>query len=152
MTTPVDDLAVGQWIAITDMQEEQPDWSPFAMFRPQPRHVTGQPLKIVAMSLPFLAVTDGMRRFPIDVREVKVKKLEPRYVKAMKASQKDWEPERTTRSAFTVAEPEKPKEKSKGMNGLCPVCESRLIQRKTDGEWFLACRECGFEGTLGKDH
>jgi hypothetical protein len=150
MTTPVDDLQVGQWVAIVSSHEEEHDHSPWAMFRSRPKEqVTGQPLKIVAMSLPFLAVTDGYRRFPIDVREVQVKKLDPKYVKAMKAKQRDYEP---VGNSFAVPEPDKPKAESSGKHGLCPMCQSRLIKRKTDGDWFLACRECGFQGTLPKDH
>jgi hypothetical protein len=146
--TPVDDLQVGQWIAIVGAKDAEPEFSLFGMCRPKSRDVvTGQPLKIVAMSLPFVAVTDGYRRFPIDVREIQVKKLDPKYVKAMKAKQSEWEPD-----GFAVPEPEKPKSESTGRHGLCPMCGDRLIQRKSDGDWFLACRQCGFQGTLPKDH
>lgn len=146
--TPIDDLHVGQWIAVVGEKKEEPDCNPFSLFRPSKRDmVTGQPLQIVALSLPFIAVTDGHRRFPLDVREVEVKKLHRKYVQSMKARQKDWEPE-----GFAVPEPEKAKEESTGKHGLCPMCGDRLIQRKSQGDWFLACRECGFEGTLPKDH
>ena len=146
--TPVDDLRVGQWIAVVDQKKDEGEQGFFWMTRSRTKKlVTGQPLKIVAMSLPFIAVTDGFRRFPVDVREATVRKLDAKYVRAMKANQKDWELD----ASFAVAEPGKPKGESKGRHGLCPMCGDRLIQRKSDGDWFLACRECGFEGTLPKD-
>lgn len=153
MTTPIDDLHVGQWIAVVESAEHETDFNPFSMFAPTPRSkVTGQPLKIVAISLPFLAVSDGHRRFPIDVREVQVKKLHKKYVECLKARQAI-EERPNSGPTFAVAETEKAAEKKpEGKFGLCPVCGDRLIQRKSTGDWHLACRECGFEGGYGKDN
>jgi hypothetical protein len=90
--TAVDDLKVGMFVAIVGDYEpkgwREPEMSPFFSMcygeptKPKPR-ATGQPLQIVAISLPFLAVTDGEKKYPIDVRECQLQRLSPAYVRAM---------------------------------------------------------------------
>lgn len=144
MSTPIDDLHVGQWIAVVgDKVEPEPNMFGYAYRRDV---VSGQPLQIIAISLPFLAVTNGHMRFAIDVREFDVKLLHRKYVEMMKGH---WIDEEHSREG--VAEKPKP-EPTKSTEGMCPVCGDRLIRRLGDDRcWHLFCRECGFQGSRGKD-
>lgn len=146
--TPVDDLHVNQWVTIVDQREEEP--SPFDFFGSSRRNlVSGQPLQIVAISLPFIAVTDGMRRLPIDVREVNLRVLHKKYVESMRSSRI----EQNTNQQCVAPEPAKENTGPVGIFGQCPVCGDRLVKRIREGsrEWILAYRQCGFEGNFGKD-
>lgn len=89
MPTRVDDLRVGMWVAVTATEEDVGPAMGFGTFgfgRGKPSlapEVDGKPLKIVAMSLPFVCVTDGYHRHALDVRTVVFQKLSPRYVKSL---------------------------------------------------------------------
>lgn len=155
--TPEDDLKVGQWIAIvTEIvadTSEGPEWSPFGWGHSPRResNVDGRPLRILAISLPFIAVTDGMNRFPIDVRESKVTKLSSSYVKAMARQQLPRHQqgrsicETLSANRFVISEPPERISEEKPERA-CPLCGDRLIERHREKVWFLACRLCGFEG------
>lgn len=146
--TREDDLKVGMWVAIThETPQDEAPHSPFGFGYPPPRNpqpnVDGCPLKIVAISFPFVAVTDGTNRFPIDVRETKVTKLDRKYVNAMTLPRRPGHP-----TAYCVDEPP-PRTPEPLRDGLtCPLCQERLIERHRDSTWRLACRQCGFEGGL----
>lgn len=142
--TPIDDLHVGQWIAIVEDKVE-PKIGIFG-YAHQRNVVSGQPLQIIAISLPFLAVTDGQMRFAIDVREMAVKKLHRKYVEVMKGR---WIDEEHSREGVAEIHESRPNTSTEGM---CPYCGDRLIQRLgEDRAWYLFCRECGFQGSRGKD-
>lgn len=159
--TPEDDLRVGQWVAIhhdvpkdNGREEDSPFF--FGYRQPQQSSVDGKPLKILALSLPFVAVTDGEQRFPVDVRETKLIKLSPKYVKMMNRRAVRHQPLASDpfRGAldgagrYAISEPAKAAKAAKDETPerACPLCRSRLIERLRDGRWFLACRQCGFEG------
>lgn len=148
--TPEDDLRVGQWVAIhhdVPKDDGREEASPFFFgYRQQPQSsVDGKPLKILALSLPFVAVTDGDERFPIDVRETKLITLSPKYVKAMNRQAIRHSIQESASVKYSICEPRK-KLKDETPERACPLCRSRLIERLRDSRWFLACRQCGFEG------
>ncbi|QDU61261.1 hypothetical protein Pan216_21150 [Planctomycetes bacterium Pan216] len=140
MSTPIDCLREGQWIAITDERDETSScWNDSYIFhspRPKKKNITGEPLRIEAISLPFLLVNDGQHLFAIDVRRVEVTLLRHRYAKILRPStEKD-----------VVQMPIK-----QAQSKLCPLCQEKMIERMRGiGEWMLACKQCGFEGKVAK--
>jgi hypothetical protein len=146
--TPVDDLKPGMFVAIVDREDSAPEPSGFTMVysgfgeTSYSRHSSpssdGQPLEIIAMSLPFICVTDGKRRFAIDVRTTYLKKLDPRYVKAMTEEQREAE--------FTATRKRKKRESAEHDSSRCSRCGGRLVQRLVkpgSGEWLDFCPQCG---------
>jgi hypothetical protein len=84
--TRADDLKPGMYVAI--IYRAQPDTEPYTnMFgqtvRPTVYSYDGQPLKILAVSLPFVCVQYEGKQFALDIREIAVQRLTPQYVKAM---------------------------------------------------------------------
>ena len=150
MPIRLDDLRVGKWVAIeSDAAEpvENPfgDYSFFGRQAKKGSLVNGQPLQIKAISLPFLAVTDGNHRFSLDTREVRVCLLDSKYVKAMTQEK----PVGT--KARGVAVPERRRKKKPATQvqttcRICPECQAILREVNQSGEWFFRCNECGFLG------
>jgi hypothetical protein len=145
--TPVDDLKPGMFVAVVYREEATPppSWGPMYIESGSYRTSSspalgsnGQPLEILAMSLPFICVTDGKHRFAIDVRTTELKKLDPRYVKAMTEEKREVE--------FTHTRRRKKKAKDSPDSSKCPRCGSRLVQRVCkpgSGEWVDHCPQCG---------
>lgn len=142
-------LHVHNWIAVVAHREEpQQSAGPFGFALPT-ISFSGQPLKILAMSYPFLSVTDGRVRYALDVREWGVRKLSDSYVKKMAgrfSSQHDGqmglcEVDSSFGSSKKVME---------NPIGRCPLCGEKLHdkQRAGEGFWFKACGNCGFEGGM----
>lgn len=154
MPIPIDDLSVGQWVFITDSESIES----YSFFGDQSRTVypvDGRPLKIKAISLPFIVVTDTDQRYnaAIDTREVDLTRADAKYVKAMtgRAASRGGRTTATFRADGSEAavEAEKKKEKSEPEPMACPVCQERMVERLipgTDGDWMLHCKQCGFEG------
>lgn len=127
--TAIDDLKVGMWIAVTKLHYSQCEWGH------GPVAYGGEPLRILAISLPFLCVHDGEKVISLDCRIVEVQKLTPQYVRAMRQVQ--------------VRPPQVRRKRRKRDPMLCPRCRcGRLIQRATtqSGEvvWDLYCTQCGY--------
>jgi hypothetical protein len=129
MSTAVDDLKVGEHIAVV---EDKRDWDD----RERASTFNGKPLKILAISLPFLSVSDGQRVFAIDVRAWGVRRLDKKYVKVM------------------AEEAPKRKKKIKPDPKTCPRCGERMVERLDQSveRWFLVCRSCGHRDSAGKVH
>lgn len=128
--TAVDDLEVGQWVAIT--QEYDPQ---VGFFGGQINNVTGTPLKILAISLPFICVKDaGDKEWALDVRRFSLQKLSEEYVAAMQGKS---------------PEEMKPAEQKVGPYGNCPICREPLKHRLLEGEreWKYVCDGCDFQAT-----
>lgn len=91
--TPADDLRPGMWVAIVGREEPEEEtsgqWSftawPMARSTRSTVAYTGEPLQILAISLPFLCVFGGGKRFAIDLRSRDVQRLSKRFVRAMLA-------------------------------------------------------------------
>ena len=147
MTTRVDDFVVGRWYAITREPEVQEEFNPFFQRR-HSTHVNGRPLKLLAMSLPFVVFTDGRETMTIDTRIFEFIRLDPKYVRAVGIRT-----ERRDGNRVVVLDQRSRKKRHENREGCCPVCGCRLRQRFRDQSegWLLACPECGFEGGLPKD-
>ncbi len=144
-----DDLTVGQWVAVEREISDEPcsDGGPFWFGWNGRREskVDGTPLRIVAISLPFVCVTNGRRRFVLDTREVVFCRLTPKFVKSLSANRIY-----DDSGAFVVRD-DAPKQRvnTEKPERACPVCSDRLIERYAAGVWCLACRQCGFTGGRG---
>lgn len=130
--TAIDDLKVGMWIAVTKLHHEQCE----SFWGHRPVAYGGEPLRVLAVSLPFICVHDGEKAISLDCRIIEVQKLTPKYVRAMRLIQQ--------------APPQRAKRKRRKRDPmLCPRCRcGRLIQRATtqSGEvvWDLYCTQCGY--------
>lgn len=139
--TAIDDLKPGQYIAVTKRYVEDDVPNPFGFFMPrQPLSFSGVPVKIITISLPFLAVEDKNGRVSsIDVREWGVQRVSRQYAEAFD------QPEPTSkRTSFT----KRRKKKSKPDPRDCPRCGERMIQRMIAGTsrgFVVVCPCCGFE-------
>lgn len=131
MTAP-DDLHVNQWIAV--VKAPQPaSRSFFGWSEPddEPTPYNGQPLKILAISFPFICVTDGTNRGALDVRAIQVQAVGEKYAQAMMG---------------TPSQTKKRREKDNLPGTSCPRCRGRLKQTLKEGEseWKERCEECGW--------
>lgn len=149
--TAVDDLKVGQWIALTYVENPQV----FMFFGGQPManhpQVDGVPLEVMAISLPFVCVSNGRFRFSIDVRRCRFQRVSRRYVDLM------FNMEGLTINGIAAVEDdlaEVPVEEVESNPRACPMCGERMVERLDPDtrDWFVACRQCGFQGTIPKDN
>lgn len=128
--TPIDDLNVGDVIAVVCRKSMPDDEEGF----------TGQPLRILAISLPFIACTDEEMCCSIDLRAWGVQRMTPEYYMAVRAFKQARE------DCRDCQDEEKPEE----WDDLCKRCGDRLVQRvilKPEGsEWHYYCRQCEFDG------
>lgn len=146
MSIPADALHVGQWVVIewAVVEEEQASPTLFGLpFRQANRgddiQVDGRPLKILGISLPFLAVTDGKQRFPVDLRECGVRLAHRKYVEAMLVD----------RQSDLVA-----RQTDKTNKHTCPICGGCMVERLVAGSgrgWRLVCKQCGGEAGPSQD-
>lgn len=133
--TPVDDIRVGMFVAICQYrgQEQAYPWEGCQ----EPRF-DGAPLEVLEVCLPFLCVTDGRKRFAVDVRLWGVQKVSPKYAAAMQT------PESAGKARFLKG---KRKKKPKPDPRSCPRCHTRMVERLivevTGNHWRLVCPECG---------
>lgn len=146
--TPIDSLYVGNWIAITRVVPEEREYSMFMpwAFNSNDNHppVDGRPLRILAISLPFICVTDGRYKFSLNVRRCEVQKLHRTYVRQMFGALVSY----AGVAACELDEDEEDEDTPDDKTGCCPVCGGHLIQLLHEGSnvWMLACKECGFQG------
>lgn len=140
----VDDLHVGNWIALSGDKHEpsQSHW-----FGPPPPsiHYSGEPCQIIAISLPFLCVwlPKHDKADTIDVRRYNVVKLHRTYVRRML--------ELPTLTVPNLTDDVSAELIDEGGDGLCPNCGHSLRERMIAGDeigWHLHCIECGFKGML----
>lgn len=81
--TPIDDLNEGQWIAIHSEKVTEEDYCQCGCGKRLTRGVIadGAPLQVIAISLPFILVEEGDKKYTVDVRRTNVVKLTKKYVK-----------------------------------------------------------------------
>jgi predicted RNA-binding Zn-ribbon protein involved in translation (DUF1610 family) len=137
--TAPEDLKIGQHVAIVKMKIELPECS-MPWERPQHIRYDGVPLRILAVSLPFVSVTNGRSVIALDLREVDVRRLTPHYVKQM------------TSTSEVRSRKQKNKKRKKDARA-CPRCEGRMIERLIveagkENTWVLVCPQCGLSGDL----
>lgn len=135
--TPVDDLNVGDWIAVVDqLVDPEPSQSPWEMITANCRPTyDGSPWRIKAISLPFIAVTDGKRNCALDVRRWAVQRVSKKYADSMYGK-----PAVKKKRVRVVVEEHNPQADE------CPKCRQRLVQRlifeNGEGHWREMCRSC----------
>lgn len=127
---------VNQWIAIDEYVGEDivTPWG--QVVKPQ---FDGTPLQVLAVSMPFLCVTDGKGVFSIDSREYGFSILKTPYVKRMTSHLSNKPPK--------IKLPGQPRKKRKKDPRDCPRCGSRRVERlSAPGKWIPFCPECGLGG------
>jgi hypothetical protein len=112
MKSQVDDLKVGMWVAVTKNYKY-----------PERVEYNGCPMKIIAISLPFLCLSDGKDSLDtLDVRHIDLVRLNHRYVKAMLGVKKEKQIKKV----------------------ICKRCHcDSFVQRSIGNGFQLVCRECG---------
>ena len=141
--TPVDDLKPGMWVAVVaKRQEEAPGYDDWPMFsQPKSQVFDGFPLRVLAISLPFMAVQRGNQIQSIDLRKFSVQKLTRSYVE----SASEFMPEIKGKMKSKRRRKQKPDPRA------CLRCGAKVIQRRVISPdparqaWFNACSECGFD-------
>ena len=162
INTPVDDLKIGDWVALVaqkNLRTKYDEDDQFGLFATQSQRqpdFNGRPAKIVAISLPFIAVWYEGSDFnagidTVDVRRFELKKLNKHYVKIMKnapqyhhdqmASLRERKARRKRKSKSNLDSSPLPK---------CPRCshpmrKQRLIEPGS-GKWVFVCDNCGLQG------
>lgn len=156
--TKVDDLSPKDWIAITAAHiPEEPGYDGMAFFMPRgrrPMRMTGAPLFVVAINLPFICVKDGSDKvFAIDVRVCEFQRLDAKYVGAMVGRELEKPKSKKRRKAEAELERQ-----------FCPRCKQRMVERlhvpkkppttgteishdmKLPTLWYYFCKNCGWGG------
>jgi hypothetical protein len=139
--TAVDDLKPGMWVAvIAKREEESPVYSDFPFFSQPKSHVfDGFPLRILAVSLPFVAVDRGGSVQSIDIRKFTVQELNRQYVNV------------AAEFMPAIKVKRKRRRKEKPDDRQCQRCGARIIQRRmisadpAKQSWFYVCSGCGRE-------
>lgn len=127
MTLRADDMKVGQWVAVSRSTEMV--YGPFGGSTVEDRMVTGVPMQIVAISLPWICVRVDGRRFPIDTRICQFQLLHRSYVNSLKG---------IGRSDGPFVDEDEVVSPSRSGGGCCPMCGERLVERLTEnanGVW-----------------
>ncbi len=147
MPLQVDDMHVGQWIAVIGEASSQHDDNPFSFMRPRCTRVDGRPLKVMAVTPPFVAVDDGISKYALDTRELTFTRLDKRYVNQMSAHGRRAVINENGGVLILDRAPIKKSETKDHRD--CPNCgESRLRQVHRAGIWKLVCPVCSFEGGM----
>lgn len=132
--TPIDDIRIGNHIALVDYRG--PDRCNRGG-QPKPMRFDGDPLEVVAISLPFLAVVNGPHLLTIDTRMYDVQKLKPHYVRTV--------------HRFVDSMPSEEEIEARHPDPRrCVRCGERLRHRndkQTKFEWRLICPNCGNDQT-----
>jgi len=123
-----DDVSAGMWVVVSGrldgVDESGGDYS-------------GVPVKVLAVSLPFIAVQSPAGPHSVDLRKWVVSKVTRQYVRAMLEDRQ--QPRRCRRG-----------EEDNGGDGgwpRCVVCGERMQERLAEpGRWRYHCGNCGADG------
>jgi hypothetical protein len=137
MFLPEDDLRPGLVVAVAGCADPVPQPGDYAM-PPQPMAYHGCPLRILAVSLPFIVVSTGAGVLSVDTRRWKLIRVSTAYVRACQMA-----------IAGNVAPPllparRRPVTVPMQLTGCCPFCHAKLRQRWLgSGRWETICPDCG---------
>ena len=145
---PVQNIRPGMYVAVHrsvyDDADDATQWTPFGPQTVRRENIyTGTPLKVLAVSPPFVCVTDGTERKALDTRQVGLIKLRRSYVKAFYGE----EAKNQCREQRRGVE----------MPGRCPKCGSTFvvsaIERCSEGHRhrLAICMRCQWVDDLGYD-
>lgn len=132
MPTPVDDLKVGQFVAVVGCRCDPPkDWTGTPV---EPTY-NGIPWEIVSVSLPFLCVSFGGKTIALDTRVLDFQRVSRHYFDSMKGAKSP--PTHKARKSRRRERPDPAR---------CVRCGERLRQtmsRTTNFVWRVVCPNCG---------
>ena len=132
--TPIDDLSVGDFVAITKEHAEC-DCMECRNIR-----YDGNPLLIQAISLPFMLVYDGKGMESIDLRYFEVVKLDKKYVNKLIKHTRDTLGIAVGRMISSIS-------KELQHTGKCPRCGTQMERAEAaENIKIIACNNCGFCG------
>lgn len=165
-----DDWKVGIFVAITSVVKyrEEDDASyterehfTFQMMpmrrRERRERYDGVPLEVMAVSLPFICVSDGKDRFALDTRDLVFTKLNKDFVAEMREGYRSSgtvmrNGERVSKSRIKQERKEKKrlKEEAKKDPSMCPRCftKCKQIMEKPGDPWIYVCEQCGLKRPL----
>lgn len=138
--THLDDLDPGDFIAVicdTAWRDNYNDGYTSLFPKEAPKY-NGVPLEICAISLPFICVTDGNRRFAIDTRRYQVTKVSDKYQREMQSATVIGR-----RQSKRLSKAERLR-REEDLRGCCPRCHARMNQSLIRGQWVWFCKECQF--------
>ena len=139
-TMKIDDLKTRQHIILTGPAQEPHECPPWPHSHP-PRDKTlgfvGTPLKVVAINLPFVAVSvDDEPSFALDIRKYRFERANKQYVREFQYSL--WQAHEMMHGPCHHNRVAPPKAES-----CCPGCGGKLVQRRVgESKWAFRCREC----------
>lgn len=143
----IESLSVGDWIAVTEAWQEHdvPPWCPAEVPRGgwSIEPCDGEAMEVLAVSPPFIIAMRHGGPCTLDIRRVRLTKLDRRYVRTMRRLQDEMEEEE-------AEDDEQPAPLPAIEAKRCPCCSAPLVERmmaKKPGRWLFCCNECGFQGS-----
>jgi len=136
----LDDLKVGQWVIIHSFRDNEPipSNSPFpGMVAFNKRRPAGNPLRIVAINLPFLFVWSGQEPFTVDVRDVYLQKANRSYVNSYMRLTESWTKPLTPTQRGAMAQATANLREMR-----CPKCGGKLESELRDDVEIVFCPRC----------
>lgn len=146
MGTPIDDISVGDYLVITHINGE-------FLNRKDNQIVSGEPLKLLALGLPFLAVLrcDG-HRASIDTRVVTVQKVPEEYGRAIRQRKRKVK-KRRTKSSQSIDSTRVQWDKE--VLSPAPISTGNLVSSVRPTMALIKCPQCSSNDLLlvsGKYH
>lgn len=146
--TKHDDLSVGDYIVLVECHEIEA-YCPYNIYHEDfiPPKFDGRPFEILAVSLPFVCVTNGPQTFAIDLHAWGVQKVTREYAKAMAHANGCVTVERRKKNKRSVFAAAKQRQAPPDPQA-CPRCGHRMRQVLQAGGsgWFLICPQCNNNG------
>lgn len=173
MPLHIEDLKVGEFVAVVGVSQQTDNYLErehftFQMMNVLPRdnsqRFDGEPLEILAISVPFLCVKDSKgRRHGIDTRDLILTRLSKDFVSEMlffgntldgKNVPRSERQRRKREERERRREHKKRREEAKKDPKICPRCfNPRMSQlRRGDGTWVLHCDQCRSDYPTGPDN
>ena len=136
MPTPIDDLKVGQFVAVVGTRQAPPrDWTGVEM---EPTY-NGIPWEVVSISLPFLCVSFGGKTVALDTRVLDFVKVSRHYFDGMRGAKCPQARDKARKS----------RRRQKPDPGRCVRCGElfrQTMSKKTNFVWRKVCPNCGLDG------
>ena len=133
--TPPDDLAVGDWVVVYDVQLPEIDYGDTCSQNskgPIPP-VTGEPFCILAINLPFVGVTNGSMKTAFDVRTTQLRKVDDEYSSVMNSFVNDMEWDYENGKFIPISDALVEEDRT------CPYCSEELMRVETKEKWRYIC-------------
>lgn len=134
----IEDLRVGDMIVITAYLPDQKDMRWGNLVDWSTDGLDGIPLKVIAVSPPFVLCEDPEGNGVVDIRRSKISRVTKQYARAFR---------RAAAMNSPQDEPAAPESHSFIFGKVCPRCGGPMRQVMTLGKrgWRNACKNCGHE-------